>query len=351
MLRRTLYLTLTLFTLGSCSEKKVDAQATTESEASAIEASAVLPKIEQVERVTITVENLETSLKFYKEVLHFEEVASYSLAGDELLQLTGLEDGGLSVKVVELSLGSETIALQEFSNESRISTIPEDSKSNDLWFQHIAIVVSDMDAAYAVLEEAGVEPVSKGPQTLPTYITAAAGIKAFYFKDPDNHNLEVIYYPEGKGDSKWQEADGELFLGIDHTAIGIEDTDASTDFYEDLLGFKTLGHSENYGPEQEALNNVEGARLWISGLGVGGTYNVEFLEYKAPEGGRGYPSDSRVTDLWHWQIKLKVQNLEKLYEKLKDTSTQIISDDIVTINDRKQLMIRDVDGHAILLSE
>jgi hypothetical protein len=29
--------------------------------------------------------------------------------------------------------------------------IPADSRSNDVWFQHIAIIVSDMDKAYKLL--------------------------------------------------------------------------------------------------------------------------------------------------------------------------------------------------------
>ena len=46
---------------------------------------------------------------------------------------------------------------------------------------------------------------------------AAAGIRAFYFKDTDGHNFEIIYFPPGKGDPRWQRKDGKLFLGIDHT--------------------------------------------------------------------------------------------------------------------------------------
>src|SRR5258707_4224523 len=53
-----------------------------------------------------------------------------------------------------------------------------------------SIIVSDMDKAYQILRANKVRHASTGPQTLPSYITAAAGIKAFYFKDPDNHVLD-----------------------------------------------------------------------------------------------------------------------------------------------------------------
>lgn len=68
-----------------------------------------------------------------------------------------------------------------------------------------------------------------------------------------------LQFPEGKGDAKWQRKD-RLFLGIDHTAIVVSNTEASLKFYRDVLGLHIAGTSENYGTEQEHLNNVFGAR-------------------------------------------------------------------------------------------
>ena len=58
----------------------------------------------------------------------------------------------------------------------------------------------------------------------------AAGIKAFYFKDPDEHPIEILQFPDGKGDLKWHRGGDRLFLGIDHRAIMVADTDASLKF-------------------------------------------------------------------------------------------------------------------------
>ena len=78
----------------------------------------------------------------------------------------------------------------------------------------------------------------------------AGGIRAFYFKDPDGHPLEILWFPEGKGDPKWQQPSDRLFLGIDHTAIVVSDTAQSLRCYRDTLGLRVAGESENYGPEQ-----------------------------------------------------------------------------------------------------
>src|SRR5919197_4368560 len=93
----------------------------------------------------------------------------------------------------------------------------------------------------------------------------------------------------------------ELFLGIDHTAIVIGDTESSLRFYRDALGLKQVGESENYGVEQEHLNNVFGARIRITALRAGSGPGVEFIEYIAPRDGRPYPAEARSSDVFNWQ--------------------------------------------------
>ena len=170
----------------------------------------------------------------------------------------------------------------------------------------MAIIVSDMDRAYRRLRENRVEHASSGPQRLPDWNPAAGGIEAFYFKDPDGHALEVLRFPPGKGDPRWQDSRGKLFLGIDHTAIVVADTEASLRFYRDLLGMKVAGESENHGTEQEHLNNVFGARLRITALRSASGPGIELLEYLAPRDGRAAPADLRANDLLSWRTRLRL---------------------------------------------
>ena len=65
---------------------------------------------------------------------------------------------------------------------------------------------------------------------------------------------------------------------------------------------RIAGTSENYGPEQERLNNVFGARLRITALRAERGPGVELLEYLAPRTGRAMPSDTLANDLWYWQV-------------------------------------------------
>src|SRR5438132_1717486 len=241
------------------------------------------PAVTQVESIAMTVSDMERAVDFYMRALTFEKVTDREVSGDSYEHLWGVF--GLRVRAVRLRLGEEQIELLQFLAPGG-RPIPVDSRSNDRWFQHVAIIVSDMAAAYARLRSFNVQHASSGPQRLPDWNPNAGGIEAFYFRDPDGHNLEVLAFPAGKGLAKWHNPGGRLFLGIDHTAIVVSDTERSLHFYRDTLGMRVAGSSENYGTEQEHLNNVFGAHLRITALRAQHGPGIEFLEYVTPAGGR-----------------------------------------------------------------
>src|SRR5262249_13624523 len=220
-------------------------------------------EVEAVLSVGMTVYDMDRSVEFYSKVLSFEKVSDIELAGTEYERLT--EVFGLRMRVVRMKLGEEFLDLTEFL-APRGRPMPLDSRSNDRWFQHVAIIVRDMDEAYKHLRKHKVEHASSGPQRLPDRNKEAGGIKAFYFRDPDGRYLEILQFPPDKGVARWHKKTNKLFLGIDHSAIVVADTEASLRFYRDRLGMKVVGESENYGTEQEHLANVFGARVRITSL-------------------------------------------------------------------------------------
>jgi catechol 2,3-dioxygenase-like lactoylglutathione lyase family enzyme len=156
--------------------------------------------VHEVQSIGLTVNDLASEVGFFTQVLPFVEVSRREVKDRAIGDPLG--PPGDQLHVAELKLGSERITLTEHSTKGQ--PIPSDSRSYDHWFQHIAIVVSDMDKAYACLRENKVKHVSSGPQTLPEWNPNAGGIKAFYFCDPEDHVLEIIWFPPGKGDPKWQ---------------------------------------------------------------------------------------------------------------------------------------------------
>jgi len=309
--------------------------------------------VKSVDAVGITVSDMDRSVEFFSKALNFEKASDIEVAGHEYERLQGVF--GATMRIVRMRLGDEVIDLTEYL-APKGRPVPVDSRSNDQWFQHIAVVVSDMDKAYQQLRAHKVQHTSTSPQRLPDWNRAAAGITAFYFKDPDGHNLELIYFPPGKGDPKWQQKKGRLFLGIDHTAIAVSETDRSLRFYRGLLGMKLAGESENYGNEQEHLNGIFGSRVRISGLRAPSGFGIEFLDYLAPGAGRQMPVDSQANDLWHWQTALSVDRAETAVERLKSGRVRFISPGVATLPNRalglnKGILVRDPDGHALQLME
>jgi catechol 2,3-dioxygenase-like lactoylglutathione lyase family enzyme len=314
-------------------------------------ASPNAPLVRAVESVGMTVADVDRSIRFYSKVLSFEKISDIELQGVEYEHLEGVF--ALRIHVVAMRLGDESIELTEYLTPQG-RPVPSDSRSNDRWFQHIAIITSDMDRAYSWLRENRVQQVSTGPQTLPDYIKSAAGIRAFYFEDPDGHPLEILEFPPDKGDPKWRHANGKLFLGIDHTAIAVAQTSASLQFYRDILGFRVAGESENYGSEQEHLSNVFGARLRITSLRSREGPGIELLEYLAPGGGRAMPGDEHANDVVHHQTRLVTDNIDAALNQMEEGRYQLVSSGIVTfakaeIGFHFAVIVRDPDGHAIEL--
>jgi catechol 2,3-dioxygenase-like lactoylglutathione lyase family enzyme len=308
---------------------------------------------EAVGTIGMVVSDMDRSVDFYSQVLTFEKVSDTEVYGDAFEHLEGLF--GVRMRVVRMRLGDEEIELTEFLTPQG-RPIPIDSRSNDRWFQHIAIITSDMDRAYQTLRDHKVKHASTAPQLLPGYIKNAAGIRAFYFRDPDNHFLEALQFPPDKGDAKWHQSSEHLFLGIDHTAIVVGDTDASLTFYRDTLGMSIAGESENYGTEQEHLNNIFGARLRITSLRAAKGPGIELLEYLAPGDGRPMPSDSHADDLWSWQTTIVTKQVDRLVDTILAAKYPLVSSGVVTQTDaemgiRKTGLFRDPDGHLIRIVE
>lgn len=305
-----------------------------------------------VSAVGFTVSDMDRSVAFYRDVLAFTPISDVEVDGPEYDQLWGIF--GVRARVVKLRLGEQTLELTQFVAPPDGRPIPVPSYSNDLWFQHFAIVVRDMEAAWAQLRRYHVRQISPRPQTIPISNPAAAGIKAIKFRDPDGHNLELLWFPEGKGNPIWRKPGFDLFLGIDHTALTVRSTENSLTFYRDMVGLTVAGGTLNMGTEQERLDSLPGARTRVTGIVPKmGPPGLEFLEYELPTAGRPIPADSHPTDLWHWQTTLVVTDVEAAAARLQGMG-RFVSSGVVTLPDMtlgftKGCLIRDPDGHTLQL--
>jgi catechol 2,3-dioxygenase-like lactoylglutathione lyase family enzyme len=240
-------------------------------------------------RISRVVSDLDRAEAFYRDGLGFCVIAR-GRSNQATLAALGVGDIG-AVEVV-MRLGAQDIALVQFAKQGR--PYPRDSRSDDLWFQHLALVVNDMDRAYAHLSAyAGWCPISEGgPQLLSP---SNGAVRAFKFRDPDGHPLELIWFPPAQGRAVWhQKVSAALFLGIDHSALSVASTPRSLAFYRGL-GLQVSERSVNQGPAQERLDGVPGARVRVTSLRPvsAASPGLELLGYR-PSGraaGTVFPND------------------------------------------------------------
>src|SRR5215469_8620190 len=124
------------------------------------------PLTSEVDSVDMTVSDMDRAVAFYSGVLDFEKVSDTEVVGETYENLEGVF--GVRVRVVRMQLGDEFIELSEYL-APKGSSIPAGARSNDRSFQHIAIIVSDMDKAYAWFRQNKVVYASSEPQRLPNW--------------------------------------------------------------------------------------------------------------------------------------------------------------------------------------
>jgi len=309
-------------------------------------------QVQRIRAIGLTVSDADRSQDFYTQALGFEPVSDITVETEDYSDLLGMAEA--TIRIVTLQLGDELIELMQYLNIEG-KPIPRDSQSNDLWFQHLAIAVSDMDRAYAHLRSFPIEPISVEPQTIPPENKASAGVRAFKFKDCDRHPLELIWFPPDKGQEKWHQQGDRLFLGIDHSAIAISNTEQSLRFYRDLLGIQVEGGSFNQGETQATLDNLsEEVEVRITALRPNrGGLGIELLDYVVPSKSRPMPSDWRSCDIAHMQVELVVNNIEQVVEMLRQNGIEFVSSRVVEFTEsyypyRQGCLVKDPDGHGML---
>lgn len=289
-------------------------------------------------RVSLTVSDLPRAIAFYTEALGFTHFAGPSAAPAALL--AALELPGRSADLARLHLGREEIELVQFARPGR--PYPPDSTAADLWFQHVAIVASDMPAAYArVLSNGSASAITRGaPQSLPA---SSGGVTAWKFRDFDGHPLELIAFPPG-GPEVWREGRRDaLTLGIDHSAISVADAAASVAFYGSRLGFAPRRRQENRGREQDRLDGLVAARAEVVTLASSRcpTPHLELLAYSTPIG-RPIPRGMRSDDIAATRLVCtppRAPSPAGSGEHPRAAASQA-----------DRALIRDPDGHLILLA-
>jgi catechol 2,3-dioxygenase-like lactoylglutathione lyase family enzyme len=281
-------------------------------------------QIGKLVRFGLTTPNAARLAAFYESGCGFRRLATKRMAGAQFASLMGVAGGARSVT---LGLGAEVVELLEFDRPGK--PYPQQFAASDLAFQHFAIVVADMGAAYQRLSKIGgwTAISSNGPQQLPA---SSGGVSAFKFRDPDGHPLELLAFAHGKVPLRWQaDANGEVFLGIDHSAISVRDSNRSIAFYKEL-GLTVAARSRNSGPEQGRLDGLPDPCVEVIALApTRATPHIELLCYRSIAHAQAAALHSN--DIAATRLELQT------------------SDVLAAANGNTQRLVLDPDGHHLLI--
>lgn len=291
------------------------------------------------------VANLDRAVAFYRDALGFKVERDPKATPQAWRNVPRI--GKHPTRSARLSLGMQQIVLSEFPSAKPYHT---GATSADLCFQHCAIVVDDMGAAYPrwLAYRGGVAISRNGPQRLPP---TSGGVMAFKFRDPDGHPLELISFPSDGENGIWPPQDNDVALGIDHTAISVSNTERSVVFYQ-RLGFEVSSRGVNRGPAQQCLDNLAEVEVDVIALRPANvqTPHLELLGYRVPQG-RKCPNPG-VCDISADRMVLQTQNLPVLLDKLRDAHVgHITTRTTESTQSALAALLSDPDGHWVVLLE
>jgi catechol 2,3-dioxygenase-like lactoylglutathione lyase family enzyme len=302
----------------------------------------------RIDRITLIVSDLDRAEDDYVTTFGCS-VEQRDAIEHELSSVLGIPEA--SGRRSLLRLGRERIELLEFTDLMG-RRYPCDSMSTDIWFQHMAIVVNDMTAAHQrVMAHPRFRPISRaGPVRLPD---ESGGVTAFKFRDHDGHPLELVAFPAAKSPPEWRNADSSgSFLGVDHTAIGISDSGVSTRFFRSVFGFSVGMCTENRGPEQAELDDVDDVHVSVTPLARDlPAPRLELLQYHVGTH-RPIPDDTASNDIAATHSVVQVPSLEAAADALARCGAPVSRDDFMTLHGGiPAALVSGPDGHRFLVEE
>jgi catechol 2,3-dioxygenase-like lactoylglutathione lyase family enzyme len=308
-------------------------------------------RVTELLRISTTVADLRRAEAFYVDGLGFIPQHQTRIEDPAWARLMGVATES-KVDALTLRLGAQEIELLAFAPPGR--PYPPLRSANDGWFQHIALVVEDIEGAWSRLgsrlaSRSPIEISTAGPQVLPAN---TGGVTAVKFRDPEGHPLELLRLPSGVGDPVWQHGRGAEPLGYDHSAITIRDVDRSIAFYTGLLGLRVSGRSLNSGVEQDRLDGLTHTLVDVVALEPADvvTPHLELLCYRRPKG-RAPGSEVMANDVASTRQVYRVDRLEELVRRLTEAGVTLVSPGVVDLSGGGHAAaIRDPDGHMIVLT-
>ena len=270
------------------------------------------PQIRSLSHAIHAVEDLDTTLAFYREVFGLNGTPN-DFPNPAVPLLTDAPGVTLRLSMMPLP-GAMRFELTHFKGLERK---PARAAYTDPGAASIVLYVRDLDAAVANAKKANAPIVTTGgaPVEIPT---ARGKARSILLRDPDGFFVQVVQETPATG-----AAEGNVHrVSLAYT---MESAESTAKFYNGMLGVALTGPSA-FSKDPAVLRLVgapEGAEFRkLTGVIPGPPASVEFTEF------RGMPRTKfhlRVRDPGAPAMAIQVINLNGLIAQLKDAGTHVIS--------------------------
>jgi catechol 2,3-dioxygenase-like lactoylglutathione lyase family enzyme len=278
------------------------------------------PAVIGVRDFSHSVENLDKSVKFYKDVFGLElsrPPADLPDAGVPALS----NAPGIHLRMAAFKLPGENFGLEltQFSGPQRKGGVPE-----QFWPEHVypgaadlQLKVRDMNTVFGALVNAKARIITRSGQ--PVKIGPERKLRSILVRDPDGYILNVIDSPPAAG------APDSLVHAVS-MGITVEDLDKTRAFYHDMLGFDFTPNTE-FSNDKAILDMVGAANAAVEYREMttkvpGTSSQIDFYEYK------NTPRRTfhlHVYDPGAPALVLRVNDLAGMVKRLKAAGTPIVS--------------------------
>lgn len=137
------------------------------------------------------VSDAEKSVKWYRDVIGFEEAATFDFPGDfaKEIGLTNSLPGHVHVMKLGTGPGATSLKLMQFKTAPG-ARVDQTFIHSTYGFRYLTIIVKDMPTAMARAAKHGVKPISGDAVAIPE--TIAKGQYIAVLRDPDGNFVELV---------------------------------------------------------------------------------------------------------------------------------------------------------------
>jgi glyoxylase I family protein len=143
--------------------------------------------VQRLSHIGICVSELERSVRFYRDILGFEELSRLQVKGPEAARLLNIDGGELQAVYLQRDGTRIELLYYPVAGHERAAT---PRPMNRLGFTHLSLRVADLDSIAAAMVQGG------GINLTETRVDNAAWrSKAVFVTDPDGLRIELIQAP------------------------------------------------------------------------------------------------------------------------------------------------------------